>query len=207
MDKLFALIQKTPLQQKIILLTVIIGFMGAIFYWTVHRSQEAEIQQLSTTLNQLKNNVTEKRAIAAQRKEFFERLDTYRKQLEDAKKNLPDDASMDQLLRTLTKLSEKSDMRITKFTPQPEVRQNFYAEIPVRIEMEGNYHEIAAFFAQVTKENRIIHITDIQLSDPQIRNGKMVLKSTCLAKTFRSLPEQAVAPNQGKPAAQAKSGG
>jgi Tfp pilus assembly protein PilO len=206
MDKLFALIQKTPLQQKIALVAAVIALMGGLYYWTIYRTQRSEIDQLSTTLSQLKNNVTEKRAIASQRKEFFERLDTYRKQLDEAKKNLPDDASMDQLLKTLAKLSEKSDMRIIKFTPQPEVKQNFYAEIPVRMEIEGNYHEIASFFSLIAKENRIIHISDISLHDPQVRNGKMVLKSSCLARTFRSVPEQAAAPTQGAPKAPAQAG-
>jgi type IV pilus assembly protein PilO len=206
MDKLFTLIQKTPLQQKIALLATVIALMGGMYYWTVYRNQRNEITRLSATLNQLKNNVTEKRAIAAQRKEFFERLESYRKQLDEAKKNLPDDSNMDQLLRTLTKLSEKSDMRIVKFTPQPEVRQNFYAEIPVKMEIEGNYHEIASFFSMITKENRIIHISDISLRDPQVRNGKVVLKASCVARTFRSLPEQAAVPSKGAPAAPATKG-
>jgi type IV pilus assembly protein PilO len=97
---------------------------------------------------------------------------------------------MDQLLKTLNELSEKSDIRIVKFTPKKEVARNFYAEIPVQMEIEGNYHEIATFFDKVSKEDRIINISNIGMKKPEMKSGKVVLQAGCLAKTFRAIEER-----------------
>ena len=110
--------------------------------------------------------------------------------LEEKKKNLPDTANMDQLLKALNELSEKSDIRINSFTPVPEVPRNFYAEIPVQMQIQGSYHEILTFFDKVAKEERIINISNISMKSPSIRSGKSVLAASCVAKTFRSIPPE-----------------
>jgi len=188
MDKFIALIQKTPMGQKIALLGFLVVGMGAGYYFLVHQDLEESIEKLDRQLATLETELQEKQEIAGNLSKFRKRVEFLQQKLEEKKKNLPDDANLDQLLKTLNELSEKSDMRIIKFTPQPEVRQQFYAEIPVQLEIQGNYHEIATFFDKVSKEERIVNITNIALGKPVTKNGKVVLDGSCLAKTFRALP-------------------
>jgi type IV pilus assembly protein PilO len=86
------------------------------------------------------------------------------------------------------------------FQPLPEVQRGFYAEVPVRIEVEGSYHEVAMFFDRVGKLNRIVNIRDITMSEPEVRSGKVVLRTTGLAVTYRFLSteeqEAAAAPRR-----------
>jgi type IV pilus assembly protein PilO len=190
MDKLIALIQKTPAAHKIALLGLLIGLLGAGQYFLVYQGQRDEIKGLDRNLNKLEMELQEKENIASNLSTFKRRVEELQQLLEEKKKNLPDDANLDHLLKTLSELSEKSDMQIIKFTPQSEVRKNFYAEIPVKMEIEGNYHEIATFFDKVSKEERIINISGITMGSPEMRNGKIVVKGSCLAKTFKALPPQ-----------------
>jgi len=85
-----------------------------------------------------------------------------------------------------------------KFVPHSEVKRNFYAEIPVSMDIEGNYHEILTFFDKIAKEDRIINVSNIVMKSPKISSGKVMLKASCMAKTFRSLPPQAAGKAAGK---------
>ncbi|PIQ45068.1 MAG: pilus assembly protein PilO, partial [Deltaproteobacteria bacterium CG12_big_fil_rev_8_21_14_0_65_43_10] len=44
------------------------------------------------------------------------------------------------------------------FKPMPEVKRDFYAEIPVDIKVLGKFHDIVAFFNRVSKLTRIVNI-------------------------------------------------
>lgn len=188
MDKLYGLIQKTPVGQRLAVVGLLLGMIVAGYYFMVYDGHAKELDKLAKQLGVLEEELQEKIMIANNKSKFQKKVYDLQQKLEEKKKNLPDDANMDQLLKTLNEFSEKSDIRIVKFTPQPEVPKNFYAEIPVRMEIEGNYHEIANFFDKVSKETRIINISDIKMEKPELRNGKIVLKAYCLAKTFRSIP-------------------
>lgn len=206
MDKVIAAIQKTPMTQKIALLGFLIVGMGAGYYFLVHKDLEKNIEQLDRQLGTLETELQEKQEIAGNLSKFRKRVEFLQQKLEEKKKNLPDDANLDQLLKTLNELSEKSDMRIVKFTPKSEVRKQFYAEIPVQLAIRGNYHEIATFFDKISKEERIVNITNIELGKPVIKNGKVVLQGSCLAKTFRALPPAQPKAAGAKTAARGKAG-
>jgi type IV pilus assembly protein PilO len=188
MDKLYTLIQKTPMATKAAIVFVLLGLMVGGHYYFIFMGQQAEVKKLEKKLVVLEEELQEKQEIAGNLSKFKKKVEYLRQKLEEKKKNLPDDSNMDQLLKTLNELSEKSDIRIISFAPQGEVKRNFYSEIPVSMELEGNYHEILTFFDKVAKEDRIINISGINMESPEVKSGKVVLQVECLAKTFRALP-------------------
>jgi type IV pilus assembly protein PilO len=190
MDKLYTFIQKTPNAQKLAALAMFMVMIVGGHYWFIYRGQADDLKKQERALATLEEELQEKQEIAGNLSMFKKKVEFLQQKLEEKKKNLPDNTNMDMLLKTLNELSEKSDIRIVKFTPKPEVKKNFYAEIPVLMHIEGNYHEITTFFDKVAKEDRIINITNIQMKNPKEKSGKIVLKASCLAKTFRALPKQ-----------------
>lgn len=204
MDKLYNLVQKTPVSQKLALLVMVLVMLGGGHYYFIYKNQATEMERLSKRLQTLEEELHEKEEIAGNLTKFKQRVDYLRQKLDEKKKNLPDDANIDQLLKTLNELSEKSDIRIVKFAPSTEIKKNFYAEIPVKMEIEGNYHEITTFFDKVSKEERIINISNINMDHPSVRSGKIVLQATCLAKTFRSIKPSGAKTGKGKKRSKAK---
>ncbi len=187
MDKFVAVFQKIPLVHKALAVVMILAGMGAAYYFLGYQEQEKTIRKLVRQYNTLEDDLHAKQQVAANLTKYKKKVEFLQQKLEEKKKNLPDDSNLDHLLKTLNELSEKSQMRIIAFTPKQERRKNFYAEIPVSVELEGNYHEIATFFDKVAKEDRIINISNINLEEPQLRNGKMILKAVCEAKTFKTI--------------------
>ena len=190
MDKLYTFIQKTPNVQKLAALVMLMAMIVGGHYWFIYRGQSDDLKKQEKVLAKLEEELQEKQEIAGNLSMFKKKVEFLQQKLEEKKKNLPDDANMDMLLKTLNELSEKSDIRILQFTPKPEVKKNFYAEIPVLMQIQGNYHEITTFFDKVAKEDRIINITNIVLGKPKEKSGKIVLEASCMAKTFRALPPQ-----------------
>ncbi|MBN2493535.1 MAG: type 4a pilus biogenesis protein PilO [Deltaproteobacteria bacterium] len=188
MDKIVAQINKIPLAHKLVFLLVVLAAMIAGYYYFGYKDQIREIDRLGLELKKLEDELHDKQEIAGNLSMFKKKVEFLQQKLQEKKKNLPDDANLDQLLKTLNELAEKSDMRIEKFTPMPEAPRQFYSEIPVKMSLKGNYHEIATFFDKIAKEDRIINISDITLTHPELKNGKIVLNVDCMAKTFKTLP-------------------
>ncbi len=188
MDRLFGIIQRAPLANKIAVVGLILGLMVGGHYYLIYLDQDKEVGQLGRKLATLEEELQEKQEIAGNLSKFKKKVEYLNQKLEEKKKNLPDDSNMDQLLKTLNELSEKSDIRILSFTPMAEIRKNFYAAIPVSMQISGNYSEILTFLDKISKEDRIINVSDISMTKPEVKSGKVVLSASCLAKTFRSLP-------------------
>jgi type IV pilus assembly protein PilO len=70
-----------------------------------------------------------------------------------------------------------------------EVRKDFYAELPIKIRLSGNYHELGAFAGDVAKLSRIVTLNDLDIS--VAKDSTLTLNT--IAKTFRYLDDQEVA--------------
>jgi type IV pilus assembly protein PilO len=80
------------------------------------------------------------------------------------------------------------DLKI--FRQKPEAYSEFYADVPVQMEMRGTYHELAAFMDRVKRLDRIVNVADIQLKQPRVEGDVVLLTASCTATTFRFLDEQ-----------------
>ena len=80
-------------------------------------------------------------------------------------------------------------LEIVLFRQKPEVYHDFYAEVPVEMQMRGTYNDVALFLDRVKRLDRIVNVTDIQLKKPRIDGERVVLDAACTATTFRFLDE------------------
>ena len=81
----------------------------------------------------------------------------------------------------------------------PPVPKDFYADIPVKITVIGDYHDIALFFESVAKLPRIVNITDIQITKAKKTAGeKILLQTNCVIKTYMFLEKKNESDNEKK---------
>jgi type IV pilus assembly protein PilO len=82
-----------------------------------------------------------------------------------------------------------------QFSRDPEEAKQYYAEIPVQLEIRGTFHEIAMFFDKLSKLPRIVYVRDLELS-PVTEGGADVeesdLTGTGILTTFRYLSEEEI---------------
>lgn len=137
-------------------------------------------------------------------KKYFQAasLNDYKKQLAKIQlslgnmlKQLPNRNELPSLLEDITKSGRTSGLEFKLFDPQPEVKREFYSELPIQIKVKGDYHQFGDFVSRLSALGRIVtlHDLEIKLEDSKSKHGNnsddppntSLLEMTMTAKTYR----------------------
>ncbi|MBN96045.1 MAG: pilus assembly protein PilO [Deltaproteobacteria bacterium] len=162
---------------------------------TVNNTEAAIARQA-----QLEAEEAENRKIAENRALWEESVNRLNEELAKAVKELPNSREIPELLRRISSIGKKIGLEFRLFQPMPEIIREFYAEVPVKLKVQGSFHEVATFFDRVGKLNRIVNVRNITLSDPEERSGKIMMTIEGTAVTYRFLTddEKAAAGGRGR---------
>jgi type IV pilus assembly protein PilO len=102
-------------------------------------------------------------------------------------KVLPPDADEDAFLTTIQDTSNTAGVVLRSYAPLDEVRQAYYAKVPMRLGLTGNYHQIIKFAYELGRVDRIINVENIQLNGPRPAGDDIILTASCLVTAFHAL--------------------
>ena len=200
MDK----INKLPRKQKIGLLAGLVVVMLGLYWYLFFQAKQQELGTESEKLVQLQNKLAENRTLAADLPRFKAELARLNGELNQALRQLPNGKELPVLLTDITTLGKNAGLEFRSFIPQPEVDREFYAEVPINIELVGGYHELASFFDELARLDRIVNVSNFGIEDVQVKDERVTLNIAGVATTFRFIsPEEQAA----KAAAAAAAGG
>ena len=95
---------------------------------------------------------------------------------------LPADTEVPGLLEDMTEKAVDNGLEIDSIKLQPERTQEFYIELPIAIEVEGTYHDLAAFVSGIASLPRIVTLHDYKIkTNKQLGTQSMSIT----AKTYR----------------------
>jgi len=132
-------------------------------------------------------------------------LDAYKDQLAEMQRNfgdmlkqLPSKSEVANLLNDISQTRIASSLDEELFQPQSEVPKDFYAEIPNKIIVTGDYHQMGSFVSGVAALPRIVVIDEVEIKPINpTKPGDVLVKSplrmTALAKTYRYLDASEIA--------------
>jgi len=155
-------------------------------YWFDLSGQWAQLQQARQKEVSLKQIFEGKQRKAANLKAYEKQLAEMRKSFGAMLRQLPSKTEVPDLLVDISQTGLASGLEFRLFKPEPEIRKDFYAELPIRIEVTGDYHEFGKFVSGVAALSRIVTLHDISIK-PQDKGGKLVMDLT--AKTYRYLED------------------
>jgi len=171
---------------------VVAGFVillsAANWYFFIDPMQ-TQIRVRQNSLRALEDELIQKQSIANNLAQFKHEKEILERRLAQALTELPNEANIDDLIRSLSEVGNKSGLTINSIDPQAEQRQSFYASIPIVMSVTGNYHEIGVFLDSLSKLARIVNVTNIKMGGARITAEKLVVNATYVATTFRFLPE------------------
>jgi type IV pilus assembly protein PilO len=155
------------------------------YYGGFYRSGAAELAKLRSKELELQRKLSEVRSVAANIGAFEEEIRDLESRLDAALSQLPDNKDLEVLLTDISNLGKSSGVEIRSFKRKPEVAHEFYAEVPIDIELVGTFHDIARFFDRVAKLPRIVNMGTLSMSteDESIEETRLSVKGT--ATTFR----------------------
>lgn len=178
-----------PATAKVGILGASIGAICAIYYFAFFAGVATELDELNEASAKLKVEVAEKQRIAASLPKFEEEVARLDVELNKALAELPDQKEIPALLEKIADKAKASGLDVKLFKPRAEQKKDFYAEVPVEIEVGGSYHQIASFFDEVGHLERIVNIDEISMIDPKKEESGMGLTSSLVATSFRFLDE------------------
>lgn len=99
-------------------------------------------------------------------------------------RQLPSDTEVPGLLEDITSAGLNSGLEFEEIRLLPEVEQQFYIELPIRVKVFGGYHELATFVSAVASMPRIVTLHDFQI-EPSKRGNPSRLAMNIQVKTYR----------------------
>ena len=183
-------IAKLPDYQKILVALLVYILIFVAFNFFVHKRLKQQIADAEHQQTLLEEERDKTRDIAENKEQFQRDVEKLNEELSRALKELPNEREIPGLLRNISHLGRKNGLEFRLFQPLPEVRRDFYAEVPVEIEVVGTYHEVALFFDRVGKLPRIVNIRNIIMASPEERSGRIILETAGEAVTYRFLEEK-----------------
>ena len=182
-------VNKAPLSQKVGAVLIVAALLtGANWYFLISPDQDL-IAQRQTQLRTLEVELIQKQSIANNLAQFKHEKEILERRLTQALTELPNESNIDDLIRSISEIGNKSGLTINTIEPQGEQRQSFYASIPIVMAVTGNYHEIGVFLDSLSKLARIVNVTNIKMGGAKTTNDKLVVSASYVATTFRFLPE------------------
>jgi len=167
-----------PPRQRYLLLGVIgVGIVAAYVYLLMLPLWESK-GKLETDLEKLQADLNQKRMIAANRPKLEEEIKGLEKQLDAALVKLPEEKEIPKLLTQVNTLGQQSGLEFLLFRPAAPVKKGFYAEVPIEIRVEGEYHTLGTFLDRVSKLERIVNVADLRISplsaEKQQKSGRAI---------------------------------
>ena len=189
-----------PLLPKVLILAflflaILIG--GFVFDW---QDQWDALEQAQAQEVKLKAQYTDKKAKAINFELYVQQLSEVEQSFGALVKQLPNRSEIDALLTDINQAGLGRGLQFELFRPAAQEKMaDFYAELPIKIRITGNYHDMGAFASDVAQLPRIVTLNDIVIA-----NDKGVLSLDAEAKTFRYLDEEEVAKQRAAAKAKAK---
>jgi type IV pilus assembly protein PilO len=193
-------VKNFPSYVKVILavLPAVIIIALGIFLFIVPKNKE--IKTLEIKISAQENEIAKDQAKTSKLPELTLENEKLRKRLNELKQQLPEEKEVSTLLKQVSDLCIRAGLKIGLWKPEPKKTHpsGIVYEIPVRVELLGNYHNLGYFFSSLTKLNRIVNVSDIRLTDPRPEKGSATIRITFAATTFSAIPEAEIGKEQPK---------
>jgi type IV pilus assembly protein PilO len=142
---------------------------------------EAEEQELRVTFENKQRKAANYDAYKAQLAQIEQSFGTMLRQL-------PGETEIPSLIVDISQTGLAAGLQEKLFQPQAEVRRDFYAEKPIKIQLSGGYHEMANFVSGIAALPRIVTLHDINIT-PEQQGSYDSLSLEVTAKTYRYIEE------------------
>ena len=170
-----------------------IGAAVLVFGFVLGLGNFLSIKDLNTRHEQLQREEVTLLESFEQKAFRAHNLDQYRQQLveleasfETLKSQLPKDTEVPGLLEDITHTGLGSGLEFETIALKDEIEKEFYAELPIDIQVSGDYHGFGAFVSGVAALPRIVTLHDFKIVPVKEEAGSRgMLDMSITAKTYR----------------------
>ena len=182
-----------PLAAKAVVTFLLCVLLGVAWYYLDTEEQLLALDKVEKTELKLKKEFETKQGKAANLEAYKKQLKEMRQSFNAMLQQLPNKSEVADLLVDVSQTGLAAGLEFELFDPVGEVAKEFYAELPIKIKVFGEYHEFGEFISGLAALPRIVTIHNVQISPQSFKkgqapSGKLVLQA--IAKTYRYLDEE-----------------
>jgi len=178
-------ILKLPKGARIGILVGIGVLLCAGYYFGSYQEDAQELARLQAEEANLQRKLSEVRLIAGNIVQFQAEIGELEIKLKKALRQLPNEKQLEVLLTDISNLGKTAGVEIRSFQRQQEIFHDFYAEVPIAIQIDGEYHDIGKFFELLSQLKRIVNMGSLKIAVGKESLDSTRLKVTGTATTFR----------------------
>lgn len=164
----------------VLVLLVIGGCLSAGYFLHVKNLREQLMRQQAEEVS-LRQSFEQKAFLAANLTEYREQTVEMEEAFSDLLRQLPSETEVPGLVDDVTDTGLGSGLEFANIELSDEVTQEIYIELPIEIDVTGNYHDFATFVSGVAALPRIVTLHDFQI----VRQDNVFLNMSITAKTYR----------------------
>jgi len=190
----------------IILVVVLLVCVGVYYGFLSDIDQKNKALETQISAKEKEND--QLRKLEPELVKINNQIDGLQKQIELEKLIVPEDKDPDQFIKLLHDTASAAGIKIRRYTAVPGANHEFYGEVPFAIDIDGSYEGVVKFFDRVARLERIVNITNMQMSGvknpgpSKIRTSytfdpNATVVASCTATTFYSHDQQIETPAPG----------
>lgn len=157
---------KWPLPVKIGVMAIMSILVFGLGYNLVIQPNIDQYNSLSLKEEKLKTEFETLQRKASNLNAYKNQMEVMQERFGNMLKQLPTQNEMPSLLEDISKTGIASGLTFELFAPAPEIKHDFYIELPIQIVVIGNYHQLATFLSRVSEMSRIVTLHDFVLEAP-----------------------------------------
>ena len=168
-----------PVKMILLVSVVIVVLLSGYFFKVkdLRQQHQTEFRKETTLLQQYETKSFQAANLDAYRQQMIELDKTFGALL----KQLPKDTEVPGLLEDITEVAYGSGLSMKSISLQPEKVSEFYIELPIKIDVTGDYHDFGSFVSGVAALPPIVTLHDYSIKN--IDGG--LLNMVVEAKTYR----------------------
>ena len=184
-----------PLAARAVLIVLVcVAVLAGGYFLDIQGQQEILAASEKKEID-LKQDFETKQAKAASLEDYKQQMKEMEESFGAMIRQLPSKTEVEGLLIDISQTGLASGIDFQLFKPGGERRIEFYAELPIELQMTGNYHQFGQFVSGIAALPRIVTLENITLT-ASTGKGKSTsgdLSMTATAKTYRYLDENELA--------------
>lgn len=185
-------LKKVPKGARIAIDVAPAVIIAILFVVLVYMPKTKEVKILNADISKQENEIAKNKTKAAKLDILKIENDKLIKELKELQEKLPEEEGVSSLIQQLSEMAAKADIDILTWKPEAKKAHpsGIVEEIPFSLTLAGTYHNLGSFFSSLTRLNRIVNVSDLQLGNPTVKKEEAALSISLKAATFSAVKEK-----------------
>lgn len=150
-----------------------------------------EVEKIRKEIVQQEKQISKTKTMAGKLEDLKVENKRLKENLKEIQEFLPEEEEISSLLKQVSDLGFEAGLDILTWKPAAKRghESGIVSEFPVSVNLTGSYHKLGQFFSSLTKLDRIVNVSNINMGSPKIKDDEMVLKVAFSAVTFAAVSD------------------